>query len=185
MQTSSLVVIQKLKKLQPKVALSGWCWVTETEIENRNGHSGMGPNWTRHIFEFTRFWPKYPIVSLKLVVRWTYSINEVCSVLNKNQEIERLEGGRFRKKLKIKLCKYLKNTGKRSTTLLNQMSSTDPVGGIDLGRITLDVASSRKLSRAWPEIFTGGRRDSVLSAAVSPMPFSSLTVSLPYVVNMR
>jgi hypothetical protein len=55
MQTSSLVVIQKLKKLQPKVALSGWCWVTETEIENRNGHSGMGPNWTRHIFEFTRF----------------------------------------------------------------------------------------------------------------------------------
>jgi hypothetical protein len=55
MQTSSLVVIQKLKKLQPKVALLGWCWVTETEIENRNDHSGMGPNWTRYIFEFTRF----------------------------------------------------------------------------------------------------------------------------------
>ena len=49
----------------------------------------------------------------------------------------------------------------------------------------MDVASSRELSRAWLEIFTGGRRDSVLSAAVSPMPCSSLTVPLLYVVTMR
>jgi hypothetical protein len=101
MQTSSLVVIQKLKKWQPKVTLSEWCWITETEFENRNGHSGMEPIWTRHIFGFTRFWPKYPIVSLKMVDRWTNSINEVCSVLNKNQEIEWMEGGRFRQTLKI------------------------------------------------------------------------------------
>jgi hypothetical protein len=64
-----------------------------------------------------------------MVVRRTNFINEVCSVLNKNQEIERLEGGRFRKKLKIKLCKYLNNMGKRSMALLNQMSSSDPEGG--------------------------------------------------------
>jgi hypothetical protein len=29
----------------------------------------MGLNWTRHIFEFIRFWPKYPIVSLKTICR--------------------------------------------------------------------------------------------------------------------
>jgi hypothetical protein len=69
--------------------------------------------------------------------------------------------------------------------LLNQMSSSDPVGGSIRGRVTLDVASSRELSRAWPEIFIGGRRHSVLSAAVSPMPCSSLTVPLLYVVTMR
>jgi hypothetical protein len=55
MQTVSLVVIQKLKKLLPKVALSDWCRVTETEIATRNGHSDMGPIWARHIFEFARF----------------------------------------------------------------------------------------------------------------------------------
>jgi hypothetical protein len=53
MQTVSLVVIQKLKKLLPKVALSDWCLVTETAT--RNGHSDMGPIWARHIFEFARF----------------------------------------------------------------------------------------------------------------------------------
>jgi hypothetical protein len=64
MQTSSLVVIKKLEKNKPKVALSDLYQITETEPEDRNGHSGMEPIWTRHIFEFTRFWPIYPIISL-------------------------------------------------------------------------------------------------------------------------
>ena len=49
----------------------------------------------------------------------------------------------------------------------------------------MDVASPSELIRAWLEIFTGGRRDSVFSAAVSSMPCSSLTVPLLYVVTMR
>jgi hypothetical protein len=55
MQTSSFVVIQKLKKRQPKVTLSEWCLITETEFKNRNGHSGMEPIGTHHIFGFTQF----------------------------------------------------------------------------------------------------------------------------------
>jgi hypothetical protein len=55
MQTFSLVVIQKLKKLLPKVALSDWYRVTETKTATRNGHSDMGPVWARHIFEFAQF----------------------------------------------------------------------------------------------------------------------------------
>jgi hypothetical protein len=43
MQTVTLVVIQKSKKLLPKVALSDLYQVTETEPEDRNGHSDMGP----------------------------------------------------------------------------------------------------------------------------------------------
>jgi hypothetical protein len=53
------------------------------------------------------------------------------------------------------------------------------------GRITLNVAQFRELSRAWPEIITSGHRDSVKSVAVSPMPCSFLTVSLHYVVSMH
>jgi hypothetical protein len=49
----------------------------------------------------------------------------------------------------------------------------------------LDVAPSRELSRAWPELFTGGRRGSVDFTAVSFMPCSSLTIPLIYVVVMR
>jgi hypothetical protein len=85
----------------------------------------MEPNWTRHIFGFTRFWPKYPIVSLKTVDRWTNFINEVCSILNKNQEIERMEGGRFRQSLKIQ-CIEISET--KIWALLNRMSSDESVG---------------------------------------------------------
>jgi hypothetical protein len=143
MQTSSLVVIQKLKKRQPKVALSEWCWITETEMENRNGHRGMEPIWTRHIFGFTRFWPKYPIVSLKTVDRWTNFINVVCFVLNKNQEIEWMEGGRFRQTLKIQ-CIEISET--KIWALLKLMSSDELVGiwsrRINFGRGTIPRAQS-------------------------------------------
>ena len=71
-QSSSLVVVQKLKKQQLKVALSELCRAVEvllkTEFKNRNGHSGMGPNWKHHIFDSIQFWSKDPIVSLKTVV---------------------------------------------------------------------------------------------------------------------
>jgi hypothetical protein len=73
----------------------------------------------------------------------------------------------------------------RSGALLNRMGSRDPVMRIDLGWITLIVVRFREPSRACPELVTGGRRDSDNSAAVSPVPCSSLTVSLPYVVTMR
>jgi hypothetical protein len=43
MQTVTLVVIQKSKKLLPKVALSDLYQVTETEPKDRNGHNDMGP----------------------------------------------------------------------------------------------------------------------------------------------
>jgi hypothetical protein len=43
LHTSSLVVTQKLEKSKPKVALSDLYQVTETEPEDRNGHSDMGP----------------------------------------------------------------------------------------------------------------------------------------------
>jgi hypothetical protein len=55
MQTSSLVVTQKLEKNKPNVALSDLCQMAETESEDRNGHSGMEPFWTRYIFESVRF----------------------------------------------------------------------------------------------------------------------------------
>jgi hypothetical protein len=65
------------------------------------------------------------------------------------------------------------------------MSSSDPGGGgIDPGWITSNVVRFCEPSRAWPELVTGGRRDSDNSAAVSPVPCSSLTMSLPYVVTM-
>jgi hypothetical protein len=146
----------------------------------------MEPIWTRHIFGFTRFWPKYPIVSLKTVDRWTNFINEVCSVLNKNQEIEWMEGGRFRQTLKIQCTEIFEEHREKiyGAIELDELEWSSGEGSI-WGRITLDVASSRELSRAWPEIFAVGRRDSVLSAAVSPMPCSSLTVPLLYVVTMR
>jgi hypothetical protein len=70
--SSSLVAIQKLKKQQPKVALSKLCRAVEallkTEFKKRNGHSEMGPNWKHHIFDSIQFWPRDPIVSLKIVV---------------------------------------------------------------------------------------------------------------------
>jgi hypothetical protein len=72
-QTPSLVVVQKLKKQQPEVALSEPCRAIEellkTEFKNRNGHSGKGPNWKHHIFDSIRFWSKDPILSLKTVVQ--------------------------------------------------------------------------------------------------------------------
>jgi hypothetical protein len=61
----------------------------------------MELNWTRHIFEFTQFWPEYPVVGLKTVDSRTNFINEVCPVLSKNQENQWVEGGRFRRTLKI------------------------------------------------------------------------------------
>jgi hypothetical protein len=64
MQTVTLVVIQKSKKLLPKVSPSDLYQVTETEPEDKNGHSDIGPIWARHNFEFVRFWPKNPIVIL-------------------------------------------------------------------------------------------------------------------------
>jgi hypothetical protein len=70
-QSSSLVVVQKLKKQQPKVALSELCRAVEvllkTEFKNRNDHSGMGPNWKHHIFDSIQFWSWDPIVSLKTI----------------------------------------------------------------------------------------------------------------------
>jgi hypothetical protein len=57
--------------------------------------------------------------------------------------------------------------------------------GFDRGEVTLDVAPSRELSRAWPELFTGGRRGSVDFTMVSSMPCSSLTLPLLYMVAMR
>jgi hypothetical protein len=134
MQTVSLVVIQKLKKLQPKVALSGWCWVTETEFESRNGHSGMEPIWTRHIFGLTRFWPKYPIVSLKTVDRWTNFINEVCSVLNKNQEIEWIKGGQFRRTLKIQCTKISEEHREKICGTVESDEFEWFSGGVDPGK---------------------------------------------------
>jgi hypothetical protein len=147
--------------------MSEWCWITETEFESRNGHSGMEPIWTRHIFGFTRLWPKYPIVSLKTVDRWTNFINEVCSVLNKNQEIEWMEGGWFRQALKIQ-CTEISET--KICALLNRMSSDESVG-IWSRRCKLwtwhHPASSVVRGRRYP---IGGRRGSVISAVVSPMP---------------
>jgi hypothetical protein len=68
----SLVVVQKLKKQQPKVALSELCRAVEvllkTEFKRRNGHSEMGPNWKHHIFDSIQFWSRDSIVSLKTVV---------------------------------------------------------------------------------------------------------------------
>jgi hypothetical protein len=43
MQTVTLVVLQKLEKSKPKVALSDLYQVTESEPEDRNGHSDIGP----------------------------------------------------------------------------------------------------------------------------------------------
>jgi hypothetical protein len=43
MQTVTLVVIQKSKKLLPKVSPSDLYQVTETEPEDKNGHIDMGP----------------------------------------------------------------------------------------------------------------------------------------------
>jgi hypothetical protein len=72
-QSSSLVVVQKLKKQQPKVALSELCQAVEvllkTEFKNMNGHSGMGLNWKHHIFDSIQFWSKDAILSLKTVVQ--------------------------------------------------------------------------------------------------------------------
>ena len=71
-QSSSLVVVQKLKKQQPKVALSELCRAVEvllkTEFKKRHGHSGMEPNGKHHIFDSIQFWSRDPIVSLKTVV---------------------------------------------------------------------------------------------------------------------
>jgi hypothetical protein len=146
----------------------------------------MEPIWTHHIFGFTRFWPKYPIVSLKTVDRWTNFINEVCFVLNKNQEIEWIEGGQFRRTLKIQCTEISEEHREKIYGTVESDELEWSSGGESIrGRITLDVASPSELIRAWLEIFTGGRRDSVFSAAVSSMPCSSLTVPLLYVVTMR
>jgi hypothetical protein len=71
-QSSSLVFVQKLKKQQPKVALSELCRAVEvllkTEFKKINGHIQMGPNWKHHIFDSIQFWSRDPIVSLKPVV---------------------------------------------------------------------------------------------------------------------
>jgi hypothetical protein len=40
----------------------------KTEFKKRNGHSEMGPNWKRHIFDSIQFWSRDPIVSLNAVV---------------------------------------------------------------------------------------------------------------------
>jgi hypothetical protein len=71
-QSSSQVVVQKLKKQQPKFALSELCRAVEvllkTKFKKRNGHNEMGPNWKHHIFDSIQFWSRDPIVSLKIVV---------------------------------------------------------------------------------------------------------------------
>jgi hypothetical protein len=149
--------------------MSEWCRITETAT--RNGHSGMEPIWACHIFGFTRFWPKYLIVSLKTVDRWTNFISEVCPVLNKNQEIEWMEGGRFRQALKIQ---YTKISETKIFALLNWMSSDESVR-IWSRRSKLwtwhHPASSVVRGRRYP---TGGHRGLIISAAVSPMPRSPL-----------
>jgi hypothetical protein len=67
----------------------------------------MRLNLMRHIFESTRFWPKYPVEGLKAVESRTNFIKGDCSVLSKNPELKKEEGGRFRQKSKIERCKYL------------------------------------------------------------------------------
>jgi hypothetical protein len=161
------------------------CWMAETEFEDWNGHRGLELSWTCYIFRFARFWPKYPIVSLKTVDRWTNFINEDCSVPHKNQEIERMEGGRLRRTLKIKLWKISDERDKDQGHCWTGCARVIQWWESITGRIASNVAPSRKLSRTWPELFTGGHRDSVNSTAVSPMSCSSLTVSLPYVVTMH
>jgi hypothetical protein len=47
------------------------------------------------------------------------------------------------------------------------------------------VAQSREPSRAWPELVTGGHRDSVNFCRGVTHASISLTVSLPYMVSMR
>jgi hypothetical protein len=54
MQTSSLVVTQKLEKNKSKVALSDLCQRAKTKSKDRNGHSGMEPFLTHYIFESVR-----------------------------------------------------------------------------------------------------------------------------------
>ena len=50
---------------EPEVALSGLYQETETEPEDRSGHSEMEPIWARHNFKYVWFWSKNPIVSLE------------------------------------------------------------------------------------------------------------------------
>jgi hypothetical protein len=57
--------------------------------------------------------------------------------------------------------------------------------GFDRKGVTRDVAPFRVLSRAWPELITGGHRDSNNFRRGVTHASISLTVSLPYVVSMR
>ena len=50
---------------EPEVALSGWYKETEAELEDRSGHSEMGPIWARRNFKYVRIWSKNPIVRLE------------------------------------------------------------------------------------------------------------------------
>jgi hypothetical protein len=43
---------------EPEVVLSGLYQETETEPEDRSGHSDMGPIWARHNFKYVRFDPR-------------------------------------------------------------------------------------------------------------------------------
>jgi hypothetical protein len=66
-QSSSLVVVQKLKKQQPEVALSEPCRAIEgllkTEFKNRNGHRGIGPNWKQRTSCSIQFRSRDPILN--------------------------------------------------------------------------------------------------------------------------
>jgi hypothetical protein len=64
MQTSPLVVMQKIEEHQLKVTLSELGLKTETEPWIRSGRSEMRLNLVSLIFGFIRFQPKNPIVSL-------------------------------------------------------------------------------------------------------------------------
>jgi hypothetical protein len=57
--------------------------------------------------------------------------------------------------------------------------------GFDCMGITWDVAPFHGPSRAWPELVTGGHRDSVNSRRAVTHASISLTVHLLYVVGMR